>query len=71
MIEQETPSHDGTSRANRRWTLMTSLDNATWRQRLAAPGSRFEPERPSPFRADPIVAGRRWTDSVESKRQAA
>jgi hypothetical protein len=49
----------------------TSLDYATWRAHLAAPGSRFESERSTPPRAVQIDAVIRSAESAEPERRAA
>ena len=47
------------------------LDYATWRPHLAAPGSRFAPDRAVPSRAGRLDAMSRAVESAELKQRAA
>ena len=64
------PSH-GNSRTGRRTTDGVQFDYATWHDRLAAQGSRFEPDREAPSRAVRIDAVLRPVDAAKPERLAA
>ena len=48
-----------------------SLDYATWRARIAAPGSRFEPEQPAESQIVRLVPVRRAADLPEVEKRTA
>ena len=48
-----------------------SLDYATWRARIAAPGSRFEPEQPVEPQIVRLVPVRRAADLPEVEQRTA
>ncbi|MGH2618428.1 MAG: hypothetical protein ACRDJC_24625 [Thermomicrobiales bacterium] len=64
------PSYD-TSRNDKRKADRFHLDFETWRDHLAAPGSRFAPDRAAPSRTVRIDAMSRRVDSAEPERRAA
>jgi hypothetical protein len=47
------------------------LDYETWRAHLAAPGSRFAPDRAAPSRAGRLDAMCRAVEAAELERRAA
>ena len=57
--------------AAERKTKRVSLDYVTWRARIAAPGSRFEPEQPVEPQIVRLVPVRRAADLPEVEKRTA
>jgi hypothetical protein len=71
MTERKNQPSGATSRTDRRAAGRVHLDYATWWVQLAAPGSRFTPERPAQSRTVRLDAVSRAAASAESERRAA
>ncbi len=62
---------DGPSRPERRKVERTQFAYVTWRDHLAAPGSRFAPDGAEPTRPARIDAASRQGDAAIPERRAA